>query len=181
MKFVGCVLLFWLSVGALSYAADVSVRYEEKTYYLTAEFDVDATPSRVMEVLTDFENIADLNPAIIVSELQDAPQDNLLRVRTVVQDCILFFCKKITRVEDVIQYGNEKLEAFLIPMLSDLHSGYAVWVLSRNPYGTTVNYNADMQPKFWIPPVIRSYVLTKKFKKRVTETVERLQTVAKSK
>ena len=180
MKIVCYALLVWLGVATSVYPADVGVRYDEGTYYLTAEFDVEASPARVMAVLNDYENIADLNPAIIVSEVLDSPDPNTLRVRTVVHDCILFFCKDITRVEDVQQEQNEKLEAFLIPILSDIRSGYAVWVLSQNPLGTTVKYDANMQPKFWVPPIIRSYVLTRKFKKRVTETVQRLQVVAKN-
>ncbi len=175
MKVFAYVSLLWLNAWVFVYAAEVSVRYEDKTYHLSANFEVEATPERVMEVLTDFENIADLNPAIIESELQPSPIKDSIRVRTLVKDCVLFFCKSITRVEDIDQTKNEKLEAFIVPMLSDLRSGTAVWVLSQHPIGTSVQYQASMQPKFWIPPVIRSYVLTKKFKKRVVESVELLQ------
>ena len=42
-----------------------------------------------------------------------------------------------------------------------------------------VRFDASMQPKFWIPPIIRTYVLKKKFKHRVIETVELLQQKAK--
>lgn len=181
MKYIICVLLFWLNACVISYATEVNVRYEDKTYYLNAEFIVDASQARVMAVLTDFENIADLNPAIIESELQDSIKQKGLRVKTVIKDCILFFCKSITRVEDITKTGNEKLEAFVLPMLSDLRSGYAVWVLTQNPSGTMVKYDANMQPKFWIPPIIRSYLLKKKFKQRVIESVELLQQKAKNK
>ncbi len=181
MKSVFCILLFWLNVGVISYATEVNLRYEDKTYYLNAEFIVDASQARVMAVLTDFENIADLNPAIIESELQASTKQNSLRVKTVIKDCILFFCKSIIRVEDITQIGNEKLEALVLPLLSDLRSGYAVWVLTQNPSGTMVKYDANMQPKFWIPPIIRSYLLKKKFKQRVIESVELLQQKAKNK
>ncbi|MEJ2115615.1 MAG: hypothetical protein P8X88_06115 [Gammaproteobacteria bacterium] len=175
MKIIYCVLLFWLNACVSSYAAEVSVRYENKTYYLHAAFDVEAASARVMQVLTDFDNISDLNPAIVESTLQSSPKDDRLRVRTVIKDCVLFFCKRIVRVEDIVQIGNEKLEAFVLPFLSDLRSGYAVWVLTKHPSGTTVTYEASIQPKFWIPPIVRSYVLTKKFKNRVIESVKLLQ------
>ena len=178
MKTVCCAVLIWLCIVTVTYAANVNVRYEKKTYYLSAEFNVEASPTRVMQVLNDYENISDLNPAITVSELLASPDESTLRVRTVVHDCILFFCKDITRVEDIQQEGNEKLEAFMIPMLSDLRSGYASWALTENPLGTTVRYEANMQPKFWVPPIIRSFVLTKKFKKRVTESIQLLQNKA---
>ena len=179
MKLHGSVLLICLNVCSLCYAAEISVTYTDKTYHLHAEFNVKAPPERVMTVLTDFDHISDLNPAIIESETQDSPVGEGVRVRTVVKDCILFFCKRITRVEDVSQEQNKKLEAFIIPMLSDLRSGYAVWQLMQNTTGTTVTYEARMQPKFWIPPIVRSYVLTKKFKKRVKQSIELLQNKAR--
>ena len=168
MKTAAILLLLWINAAAVISAADVDVRYDNKTYFFYAKFDVEASPARVMQVLNDYENISDLNPAIKESELLDSPDKYQLRVRTVVRDCILFFCKDITRVEEIQQQDNEKLEAFMIPMLSDLRSGYALWVLEENPQGTTVSYEADMQPKFWVPPIIRSI-----------ETVERVQEVAK--
>jgi hypothetical protein len=173
------VLLLGLNVYVDTHATEVNVRYEDKTYYLSAEFNVEATPARVMEVLTDFENISDLNTAIISSELQDSSKGNSLRIKTVVKDCILFFCKSITRVEDIIQFENDKLEAFVLPLLSDLRSGYAVWELTQHSSATMVKYDARMQLKFWVPPVIRSYVLKNKFKRRVIESVELLQQKAK--
>ena len=168
----------WLGLCAGAMAEDIGVRYEDKKYYLSATFEVSAPPARVMTVLTDFDNIADLNPAIIESEQESSPVGDGLRVKTVIKDCVLFFCKTITRVEDITQIQNEKLEAFIVPMLSDLRSGYAVWELQPSATGTSVTYEADMQPKFWIPPIVRSYVLTKKFKKRVKQSVQLLQNKA---
>ena len=112
---------------------------------------------------------------IKTSELLQSPDDTMRRVRTVVKDCVVFFCRNITRVEDVHQEGNEKLESIIIPEQSDLRSGYTVCVLTENDIGTSVKYQANMQPKFWIPPVVRSQVLTKKFKKRIAESVELIQ------
>ncbi len=174
-----CVLLFGLNVCVVTHAVEVNVRYADKTYFLSAEFTVEAAPARVMEILTDFKNISDLNPSIIESEIQDSSIADSLRVRTVVHDCILFFCKSITRVEDITQFENSKLEAFILPLLSDLRSGYAVWGLTQHSLDTVVKYDASMQPKFWIPPIIRSYVLKKKFKQRVIESVKLLQQKAK--
>jgi len=178
MKFALPCLLIFLVVINVSQAVNVNVRYEKGTYHFVAEFTVEAAPKRVMQVLTDYENIADLNAAIHTSELLDSPNENVTRIRTILHDCILFFCRYITRVEDVTQFGDEKLEAYLVPMMSDLRSGYAVWTLTETPSGTTVFYEANIQPKFWAPPFIRSIVLTKKFKKRILESVERLQNIA---
>ena len=43
MKCTICVLLFWLNVCVGSHAAEINVRYENKTYFLSAEFNVGPT------------------------------------------------------------------------------------------------------------------------------------------
>ncbi len=180
MKSIHYVFLVWICVVGIAQADEFDVRYEQGIYYLTAKFDVEASPVRVMAVLTDYENIANLSPAIKVSEIIATPDDTKTRIRTVVHDCVLFFCKDITRVEDMLQDGNNKLEAIVIPLLSDLRSGYASWELTQNPSSTTVEYHAKVQPKFWVPPIIRSYVLTRKFKARVIESVEQVRASSKT-
>ena len=176
MKTTYYIALLYLVLFTSLSAAEVDVRYEKKTYYLNAEFQVEASPDRVMQILTNFRDIAELNPAIIESELLKSPNKEISRVRSVVKDCVVFFCRKITRVEDIQQQGNVKLESFIVPEHSDLHSGYTIWELSENDTGSTnVKYMSDMQPKFWIPPMLRSSVVTQKFEQRVSESVQLLQ------
>lgn len=177
MKIARCVVLLCLS-SVTVHAAEVAVRYDQGTYHLSAEFNVEAPPARVMSVITDYKNISKLSPAVISSEILDSTDSSTTRIRTIVRDCILFFCRDIARVEDMKQDGDKKLEAFLLPMLSDLRSGYSLWELSEITVGTHVKYTGDMQPKFWVPPIIRSYVLTKKFKQRVEESAQLLQALS---
>jgi hypothetical protein len=177
MKIASFVLFLWLS-GLNVHAADVSVTYDQGVYHLNAEFEVKASPARVMSVITDYKNITKLSPAVVNIEILASTDSTTTRIRTVVHDCILFFCRDIARVEDMKQDGDKKLEAFLLPMLSDLKSGYSLWELSENTAGTHVKYTGDMQPKFWVPPIIRSYVLTKKFKQRVEESAQLLQALS---
>ncbi len=173
------LLLLLANSLAQVHAAEADVRYKDHTYYLQASFEVEATPQRIMQIFTDFDNIQELNPAITESSIESTTGEHQWRVRTVVSDCILFFCKDITRVEDTTQYGDTKLESEIIPLLSDLKSGTSVWELKEQGSTTVVDFNANMQPKFWIPPIIRSYVLTKKFKQRVEESIVLLQQKAR--
>jgi len=156
------------------HAVEVDVQYHKKTYYLNAEFQVQATPARVMQILTDFKDIAALNPIMLESELLTSTNE-ISRVRSVVKDCIVGFCRKITLVEDIQQMGNQRLESNIVPEYSDLHSGNTVWTLRENDAGTTIQYASDIRPKFWIPSLMRSTIAAEKFKKRVTQSMENLQ------
>ena len=170
-------------------------------YHLTANFIVETSAEKVVAALTDYENITKLHPAIIESEILEnntggnntagnnagsnqastsKAEIHKVKIRTVVKDCALFFCKKITRVENITQRAFDSIDAEVVPFLSDLRSGQTSWKFVRVGNHTEVSYQATMQPKFWIPPVIRSRTVTKKFAKRIAEIVQRLQTIAPS-
>ncbi len=183
MKIAYAILLLATQFPLTANAIEVNVRYEKKVYYLHAEFEVHASPATVMNILTDFNNIAELNPAIIESKIL-APENTLpdvVRVLTVIKDCIFLFCRHITRVQDIQQQGNKRLDSVIIPEESDLRSGNSMWTLVESSMGTKVQYISDMQFKFWVPPLIRSNSVAKKFKLRVTQTAERLQRLAENK
>ena len=178
MKTLLCVALLWLHSFCFLQAAEISAQYKKGVYLVNANFIVNARAEDIISVITDFENIAQLNPAIIESEVLEATMQDSTRVRTVLKDCALFFCKKITRVEQVSVEGKQTLEAEVIPFLSDLREGYTKWEFKPSGEQTRVHYHATIQPKFWIPPWIRSRTVTKKIKKRMLQTIIRLQALA---
>jgi len=178
MKKLLCVILLWCSASSGVFSAQQSAKFENDVYILNASFEVEASIEDIIHLLTDFENITQLHPSIIESELLPSLADDKTRIRTVVKDCVLFFCKEIVRVENVIQYGNESLVAEVVPFLSDLRSGQTHWNFQRQGKVTTVMYQSTMQPKFWIPPIIRSRTVTKKLENRIMEMIMRIQAKA---
>lgn len=172
MKYL--LILLGLFVHEL-HAVDVSAEYKQSKYYVTAVFEIEANASTVITALTDYENITQFNPAIIEVEVLSSEENNFAKVRTKIKDCVLFFCKEITRVEHVQVNGTQALETEVLPFLSDLREGYTHWNFSTNGAVTEVTYESVIQPKFWIPPLIRSHSVTKKIKKRMLQTIQRLQ------
>ncbi len=181
MKLILCAAFIWINVCCILHAEEITAEYKQGIYYLNASFIVEASPESVVAALTDYENISQLHPSIIESEILETTSSRIsARIRTVVKDCAIFFCKKITRVENITQSGFESLDAEVVPFLSDLRSGHTSWKFVGVDNHTEVTYQATMQPKFWIPPLIRSHTVTKKFKKRISEIVQRLQMLAPS-
>jgi len=174
MRSITCFLLLGFFIPAL-HAADITAEYKQGKYFVNASFVIEANAKDVIRALTDYENIAQFNSAIIDVEVLESNQLGHTKVRTKVKDCVLFFCKEIIRVEQVKITGIRSLEAEVIPFLSDLREGYTKWVFQQNQGVTEVTYQSTIQPKFWIPPYVRSRTVTKKIKKRMLETVARLQ------
>ena len=94
-------------------------------------------------------------------------------------DCIAFICKEIDRVEDVREAGPNSLQATTVPALSSFKSGNAKWQILGNGEHCQVIYQAEMEPDFYIPPLIGSYFVKKKLRQATLASLERIECVAR--
>jgi hypothetical protein len=132
----------------------------------------------VHRLLTDYKHLGRLNPSIKTSEilLQRAPRD--LRVRTLTEACVWIFCKHMLQVQDVTEADDGTLTAVVIPELSDFRYGYARLRVWPEPAGTRVLLNGELEPDFWIPPFIGSWMIKRKLLDEALTTIGNLERVA---
>jgi len=159
--------------------AELQVGESEGVYRISLVMQVQAPAHHVQRVLTDYPRIYRLNPAITESEVLPAPDDGVVRVRTRMLDCIGFFCKEIDRVEDVRESGTGGLEATTVPALSSFKSGSAEWQIHGMGERSQVSYQAQMEPDFYIPPLIGSYFVKQKLVQAMLASVERIECIAR--
>jgi len=123
-------------------------------YTIDAELLIDAPPPAVHAVITDYEHLTNLSDRIEESRVLEK-EPNATLVFTRVEGCFAFFCRTIDRVERVVEFGPDHVEATTLPEQSDIGFGKVVWVLHDDGDGTTrVEYYAALEPTFWVPPLI---------------------------
>ena len=59
-----------------------------------------------------------------------------------------------------------------------MREGWASWDIEADGDGTLVRYVAEVEPKFWIPPVIGPFVIRTVLKSRGIRAAQRLEAVA---
>lgn len=148
-------------------------------YRINMAMEMQVPAQYVHRVLTDYEHIYRLDPAIVDSEILPSSDDGVVRVRTRIADCIAFFCTKIDRVEDVreLEYGG--LQATIVPSLSNFRSGHAEWNILGMEERAQVVYQAQMEPDFFIPPLIGSYFVKQKLRKSMLASMARIECIAR--
>ena len=99
-------------------------------YELEIRARIDAPREVVRRAITDYANLAAINPDIEVSELLGTTEAGVSTVRTVIQVCILVFCKQVEQLQRVTQPDAQTIEAEVIPGGSDFRSGFARWRLT---------------------------------------------------
>jgi hypothetical protein len=149
-------------------------------YYIKMVMQVQAPVKYVRGVLTDYAHIYRLNPSIVESEILPSPAPGVVRVRTLMVGCVAFFCRHIGRVEDVRELPGGDLQAEIVPALGDLKSGAAEWKIRRRGEQTQVTYQANMEPGFFIPPLIGSYFVRRNIRKEIMTSFKRLECIAKT-
>ena len=71
------------------------------------------------------------------------------------------------------------LQATTVPALSSFKSGHAEWKILRMEERTQVTYQAQMEPDFFIPPLIGSYFVKQKLRKSMLASLARIECIAR--
>lgn len=177
MKFLLCAIcLFVATASADSVQVDV-VKEAGNRYVFNMHFISNAPASRVIELITDYDHLSQLNPLIKSSQLLPSPAKNVDRVELITEGCMLFFCKKIRRVEDVMIQQDMAISSVIVPALSDFKSGETQWIFTAQDQSTLVNFQASMVPDFWLPPFVGPYMLKKQLHKQLRHTANKINTL----
>lgn len=179
IRLLAVLALFGFATPLL-YASEVEeleVDHQGDVYKVTMIFSVAAPISAVRAVLTDYKRLSALNTAIVESEVL-AAHSHATRVRTRTKDCILFLCADITRIEDVRGDGDGGFRSTIVPGVSDMKSGLARWQFQSRRQVTRITFKANMEPDFWIPPIIGPALIKGRLQAQLEETADNLERLA---
>jgi hypothetical protein len=158
---------------------ELTLANKKGIYQLELEMILDAPAKDVHHVVTDYAHIYRLNSSIVESEIIDTADDSLVRVRTLINDCLWIFCQEILRVEDVRQLEAGSIYAVVVPELSNIKSGMTIWQIEPLGRRTRVNYRMMVEPGFIVPPLIGSRIIKNKLRKEVLVTLGNVERIAR--
>lgn len=147
-----CGLLRPLAAQALV-VQSIDASLTEGVYRITLVMRIDAPVDAVAAVITDYAAYRRLDPRIRSSTVLPPDVEGTELVRTIVRACAGVFCRNVERVERVQKSPGELL-AVVIPEQSDLRSGNTRTTWHAEDQATSVTYEADFVPDFWVPAAI---------------------------
>jgi hypothetical protein len=165
------VLLLGPAGAAAGDIMEASVTKAGGRYDVAIRARIEAPRDAVYRAITDYANLASINPDIEVSEVLVTNDAGVSAVRTVIQVCILVFCKRVEQLQHVTHPDADTIEAVIIPEGSDFRSGFARWRLSSPTAMTTeLQFANTFEPDFWVPPVIGPWLIQQKLVREVAVT-----------
>jgi hypothetical protein len=154
---------------------EAEVIHESGVYTLGLEAWISAPVLNVHHMLTDYIHLERVNPAVKESTIIETYSTDHHRVHTLIEACVAFFCRKLIQVWDVEQQPDYDIVAMIVPELSNFRSGNANWVLRKENGGTRLRFTTQLEPSFWVPPLIGPWLIRYKLRKEALESVDNLE------
>ena len=176
------VLLGILGTGTAIAAQIDAIHVTDRDDGFEIVFDavIDAPAREVRRVLGDFARMGKINPDITAVSIDVAP-GGAERVRSVIESCVLFFCRHLVQVEDVTKPDADTIITNIVPGAGDFKSGATLWRLVSEGLRTRLHYEATRTADFWIPPLIGPWAVHRTMREQLEYSIlaiERLATGA---
>ena len=150
------------------------------SYAVYVVMELDAPAEKVRAILTDYAHLDRLNASITASKIIDARGDGTVRVLTRFENCIVFFCMTVQRVEDITEDAQGRILVALVPDASSFRSGQASWEVTSTESGSRVIHRARLEPDFWLPPWIGTAILKATMRREIRASFENLECLTRT-
>ncbi len=169
------LLSFQASAGKVQHA---SVEHEDGHYYLKLGMLLDVKGEPVWNIISDHDNMNRFSEEILESALIGELGRGIKQRRLLTRTCILVFCFKAKIVEQ-FREENFTIHARFIPGLSDFDSGATTWrVIPVDENSSIVEFESELEPAFWVPPVLGPYIMKKKLLSVAKKSIRKIEALA---
>ncbi|WP_299697383.1 SRPBCC family protein [Hydrocarboniphaga sp.] len=162
----------------------LQVTQDGDRYRVAMKVQLDASADAAYAVFADYQNLPRINAAVKQAQiLPETTSPEVSRLYTQLRMCFSFFCKTLDQVQDMRRMPETpggRLSAKVISERSDLLYGQADWRLSDGKTATQslLEFNAELEPKFWIPPLIGPWIMQRKLRQEAIQTSEGIERLA---
>jgi len=182
--------LLLLPANAQAVVVDsLQVTQQGARYRVAMKVQLDASADAAYAVFTDYANLPRINPAVTLAQvLPETTSPDLSRLHTQLHMCFSFFCKTLDQVQDMRRIAERpggRLNARVLPERSDLRYGEANWHVGNcepsQPTGarSCLEFSAELEPRFWIPPLIGPWVMERKLRQEAIQTSQGIERLAR--
>lgn len=170
-----------LLISAPLTAADlreVVVEKEKARYKLRSETYFDADVESLYRVLTDYDLFGKISSTFVEARNIEPDEQGRPRFYTRMEGCVLLFCKSYIRSGHLVLTPMSDIVAIVDPELSNFKFARERWQFIEDGDGTLLIYTFEMEPDFWIPPVVGPFVVKRALRRGGADAVDRIEALA---
>lgn len=156
----------------------ISVEFENQRYHLRSEAWFAADRRNMYRVLTDYDLFEKFTSAFVETRNVEPDEEGRPRFYTRMEGCVLLFCKSLIRYGHLELTPHTEIVAVAEPEKSDFKYSHERWRLEKDGDGTLLIYDFEMEPDFWVPPVIGPYVIKRSLRTGGIDAIDRIEALA---
>ena len=156
----------------------VEVKSKGGIYTLYGESLIEAPANVIFGILLDYDNFHRLASGIAETSFLPVRDYGVLIGYTRINTCVWFYCRKVEKVDRIQAIAPEEIRTDAIPAESDFRMNRAKWSLENVAGGTRVIYKAEIEPDFWMPPLIGTWAIKRKLRRSAEEIGDRIEYLA---
>ena len=178
LRSIAVLLLLQFASANGAELREVSVEKIGDRYHLSSTTYFEASQSQLYKALTDFDKYPLFSTAFVEAENREADEQGRPGFYTKMEGCALLFCKSYIRVGYLELKPQHDIVAMIDPEQSNFAYSRERWQLIPEGEGTIMIYDFEMEPAFWVPPLIGPYVIKRALKSSGAAAVGRIEAVA---
>jgi hypothetical protein len=156
----------------------LEVSRSEGRIYVHSELTINAPLPVVYDALIDYDRFSELSKRYQESYFVAPAVDGTRRIYTSIKGCVWFFCRTVNRYARLEVVPPTTIKAIAEPEESDVSFGVETWVLTKRGQTTRVVYDHEMEPDFWVPPLLGVWAIRRTLKRDALAAAERIETLA---
>ncbi len=177
MQCRACAGLLLVLAAAWAEAATITameVVRDGARYTIHADMRLDVPRALAWRAATDYERLPEFNPSVVrMKEVGDNRLQGTLRL------CVAFFCKTIEQRLGVHEKPPRRLTMQAIPNRGDLRYGrFETTFSTASATATRLVFKAQVQPDFWVPPLIGPWFIARALEQQARVTAESIERLA---
>jgi hypothetical protein len=173
-----CILLGWSMAVGSAELRDVVVEKSDERYKLRSETFLAADRESLYRILTDYDQFTRFTSTFAEARNVEPDEKGRPRFYTRMEGCVLLFCKSYIRAGHLVLTPTSDIVAIVNPELSNFKYAHEHWQLIPDGDGTLLIYTFEMEPDFWIPPLIGPYVVKRTLRDGGHDAVNRIEALA---
>ena len=155
----------------------VTVEREDGRYLLHSETTLAATPEELYAVLTDYDRFTKFSSVFTEARNLEPDDDGRPQFYTRMEGCVLLFCVAFERYGHLL-LTDGLITAVVDPERSDFDYSVETWELIEIEGGTLLVYNFEMEPSFWVPPIVGPFYIRRALRSGAVDAVDRIEALA---
>ncbi len=171
-------LLFASSQALPADLQEVSVDRVDGRYLLRSETLMAASQEELYAVLTNYDLFMKFTSAFTESRNVEPDEQGRPRFYNRMEGCVLLFCVSFERHGHLVLKPMSRIEAIVDPEKSDFRYSVESWELLEREGNTLLVYEFEVEPDFWIPPLIGPFYIRRALRAGAIDAVDRIEAIA---